>query len=73
VTLPIRHNLNTRVSISGVEAGTLQSHGHGYVRLRLPLLAGLLASLHLPFGWLVESGDLPHHPECTPTEGVVEQ
>ena len=50
-----------------------QPHSHGYFRLRWPKLAALLAILHLPYGWLMESGELPHDPECTPTEGVLRQ
>jgi len=40
------------------------SHVHGYVRVRWPRLVAVLALLHLPFGWLVKSGELPHHPGC---------
>jgi hypothetical protein len=46
-------------------------HVHGYIRFRHPLLALVLAKLHLPWGWLIESGESPHDPECTSETGVV--
>ena len=51
-------------------------HAHGFVRIRFgpfPTLGAavflLLTKLHLPRGWMVQSGSLPHDPECTPHEG----
>ena len=55
-------------------------HVHGFVRIQfgpVPTLGAalylLLAKLRLPRGWMVQSGSLPHDPECTPTAGVVRQ
>ena len=48
------------------------NHVHAYVRVRHPRLVAVLALLHLPFGWLVESGDLPHSPQCTDATGYLE-
>lgn len=47
------------------------NHVHGFIRFRHSRLAGLLAFLGLPYGWLVEIGDLPHDPECTPDVAVL--
>lgn len=53
-------------------------HMHGYVRVRfgpIPKLGAalylLIGWLHLPRGWMIASGELPHDPECTPTEAVL--
>lgn len=50
------------------------NHVHGFVRVRFGTLGAalflLLDRLNLPRGWVVESGSLPHDPECTPTEGI---
>lgn len=51
---------------------TQMAHAHGYIRIRYPRLLAILALLHLPVGWLIESGDLPHSPECTETTGYLE-
>ncbi len=48
------------------------NHVHGYIRIRLRWLFLALGLLHLPNGWLVQSGTLPHHPECTPDEGIID-
>lgn len=56
----------------------MYDHMHAYVRVHFgpfPMLGAalylLLSKLHLPRGWMIESGDLPHDPECTPTEAVL--
>jgi hypothetical protein len=55
----------------GGEAAQVFDHVHGYIMIRLPLLFAFLRLVHLPRGWLVASGSLPHDPDCTPTNGVL--
>jgi len=43
----------------------MTAHGHGWIKVRWPLLVSVLCLLHLPWIWLVRSGESPCGPECT--------
>ena len=53
-------------------------HAHAFVRMRFDgslgaLWALIVTRLHLPMRLAIVAGDLPHDPECTPTEAVTRQ
>lgn len=53
------------------DAGEMYDHVHGFIQVKWFPLFAVLRFFHLPTGWLVSSGDLPHDPDCTPKVAVL--